>query len=64
MTAELPGGIPHLLGNLQVWCGDGPGRSRPLDEIDQQVISALTGSQADAGLAAHVAAGAREPCHG
>lgn len=131
-----PSGIHHLLGNLQLWCGDGPDadpssggpvtrwlygiawntpatreaaeqprsrhllgcsrgvgvrlvrdgqrpvgaaklatrpgqwltalddRSRPLAEIDQQVIRLLDSSQADAGLGAHVAAGTGEPVHG
>ena len=131
-----PCGIHHLLGNLQLWCGDGPhsdpgsggpvirwlygiawntpatreaaeqprsrhllgcsrgvgvrlvrdgqrpvsatelarrlgqwltaldDRSRPLAEIDQQVIQLLGSSQADAGLGAHVAAGAGEPVRG
>ena len=129
-------GIHHLLGNLQLWCSDGPDtdaspggpvtrwlygiawntprtrevaqqprsrhllgssrgvgirlvrddqqrvsaaelarrlgqwitalddRSRPLAEIDLQVIRLLSGSQTNAGLGAHVAAGAREPVHG
>jgi hypothetical protein len=39
-------------------------RSRPLSEIDQQLIGALDASQADAGLGAHVTACAGEPCHG
>ena len=128
------GQIHHLLGNLQLWCGDGPDtgpdepvtrwvygiawntpatreaaeqprsrhllgcsrgigirlvrdgqrpisaselarrlgqwitglddRSWPLAAIDQPVIRLLDGSQADAGLGAHVAADAREPAHG
>ncbi|MGH3191550.1 MAG: SUMF1/EgtB/PvdO family nonheme iron enzyme [Streptosporangiaceae bacterium] len=133
-----PGGIHHLLGNVQVWCGDGPGdaemvggpagrwlygiawntpatrqaaqqprsrhilgcsrsvgirlvrdrtarrpvpatglaarlaawisslddRSQTLSEIDQQLISAVDGSQADVRFSAHVAAGAGESRHG
>jgi hypothetical protein len=129
--------IHHLIGNLQVWCGDGPGdddlccgpatrwlhgaawntpdtpqeihrarwrhlagssrgigirlvrdgtqqpvsagglaerltawitgladRSRPLAEADQRLIQALSRSQADAGLSAHVTARPGEPRHG
>jgi hypothetical protein len=132
-----PSGIHHLLGNLQLWCGDGPSeeipaggpaarwlygiawntpatreaarqprwrhilgcsrgvgirlvrdgterpvpaaglasqladwidslgnRSRPLSEIDQQLIAALDVSQTDAGLGTHVAARAGEPRDG
>jgi hypothetical protein len=131
-----PSGIHHLLGNLQLWCGDGPDadtgsggpvtrwlygiawntpatreaaeqprsrhllgcsrgvgvrlvrdgqrqvgtaelasrlgqwlsalddRSRPVAEIDQQVIRLLDSSQADAGLGAHVGAGTGESVRG
>ena len=38
--------------------------SRPLAELDERLIGALGGSQADVGLRPHVAPGAGEPGHG
>jgi hypothetical protein len=56
-----PAGLAQRLGR---WINVLDDRSRPLDEIDHQVIRLLNDSQADAGLGAHVAASAGEPVHG
>jgi hypothetical protein len=46
------------------WIGRLADRSRPLAEIDEEVIRALDASQADGGLGSHVTAGAGKPRHG
>ena len=54
----------ELASQLAGWISDLGDRSRPLREIDQQLIEALGASQADVRLRAHVTAGPGEPCHG
>lgn len=61
---QQPVPVAALAGQLAAWISSLAGRSRPLSEIDQQLIGALAASQADAGLGAHVAAGAGESRHG
>ena len=61
---QQPVSAVELARRLGRWISALDDRSRPLDEIDQQVIRLLSGSQADAGLGAHVAASAGEPVRG
>jgi formylglycine-generating enzyme required for sulfatase activity len=61
---QQPVGAAELARRLGRWISALDDRSRPLAEIDQQVIRLLSGSQPDAGLGTHVAASAGEPVHG
>ena len=61
---QRPVRIDELATRLNAWIGSLADRSRPLAEIDGQLIGALDASQPDAGLGAHVAAGTGEPRHG
>ena len=54
----------ELACRLKAWIGRLADRSRPLAEIDEDLIRALDASQADSGLRSHVAASSGEPRHG
>jgi hypothetical protein len=54
----------ELACRLMAWIGRLGDRSRPLAEIDDELIRALDASQADSGLGSHVAASSGEPLHG
>jgi hypothetical protein len=54
----------ELACRLTAWTGRLADRSRPLAEIDEELIRALDASQADSGLGSHIAAGSGEPRHG
>jgi hypothetical protein len=54
----------ELACRLTAWIARLADRSRPLAEIDDELIRALDSSQADSGLGSHVAAGSGEPRHG
>ena len=54
----------ELACRLKTWIARLADRSRPLAEIDEELIRALDASQADSGLRSHVAAGSGEPRHG
>jgi hypothetical protein len=54
----------ELAERLAAWIASLADRSRPLAEIDEQLIRALDASQADGGFGSHVAAGAGEPGDG
>jgi hypothetical protein len=62
--SQRPVSIGELAARLAAWISSLADRSRPLAEIDEQLIRALDASQADGGLRSHVAAGAGEPFHG
>jgi hypothetical protein len=61
---QRPVSISDVAARLAAWTSSLADRSRPLAEIDEQLIRALDASQADGGLRSHVAAGAGEPRHG
>jgi hypothetical protein len=61
---QQPVSAAALATRLSQWISSLNNRSRPLAEIDQQVIELLGSSQADAGLGAHITSGAGEPVHG
>jgi hypothetical protein len=61
---QQPLSIGELAARLAGWISSLADRSRPLAEIDEQLICALDASQADAGLGAHITARAGEPGHG
>jgi hypothetical protein len=61
---QQPASTGGLAGCLAAWISSLADRSRPLAEIDGQLIRALDASQADSGLGSHIAAGAGEPGHG
>jgi Sulfatase-modifying factor enzyme 1 len=54
----------ELACRLTAWIGRLADRSRPLAEIDEELIRALDASQTDSGLGSHVAAGSGETRHG
>jgi len=62
--SQRPVSTGELAARLAAWISSLADRSRPLAEIDGQLIRALDASQADGGLGSHVAAGAGEPFHG
>jgi formylglycine-generating enzyme required for sulfatase activity len=62
--SQQPMRTRELAGRLAAWITSLADRSRPLAEIDEQLIRALDASQADSGLGSHVSAGAGEPRHG
>lgn len=59
-----PVSVGELARRLHAWISSLAGRSCSLAAADQRLIRALDGSQADAGLGSHVAAGTGEPRHG
>lgn len=61
---ERIGGTGELAGRLKAWIGRLADRSRPLAEIDDELIRALDASQADSGLVPHITACSGEPRHG
>jgi hypothetical protein len=61
---QLEVSTSELAWRLKTWIGRLADRSRPIAEIDEEVIQALDCSQADSGLEPHVAAGSGEPRHG
>jgi formylglycine-generating enzyme required for sulfatase activity len=62
--SQVPAGASELAARLAAWITALEDRSQPLAELDERVIGALGGSQANAGFGPHVAPGAREPGHG
>ena len=62
--SQRPVSIGALAARLAAWISSLADRSRPLAELDQQLIRALDASQADGGLGAYIAAGAGETRHG
>jgi hypothetical protein len=62
--ARRPVSARELASRLSAWVTGLTDRSRPLTETGQQLIRALSASQADAGLGAHVAPGPGEPRRG
>jgi hypothetical protein len=61
---QLAVSTSELACRLTAWVGRLADRSRPLAEIDEELIRALDASQADSGLGSHVAAGSGEARHG
>jgi formylglycine-generating enzyme required for sulfatase activity len=61
---QHPASPGELAGLLDAWISSLADRSGTLAGMDSRLIRALSGSQADAGLSAHVAASTGEPGHG
>jgi len=61
---HAPAGAAEMAPRLAAWITALEDRSQPLAVLDERVIGALGGSQADVRLRPHVAPGAGEPGHG
>lgn len=61
---QTPVRARELAARLADWINELGRRDQPLAELDEWLIRALTGSQANAGLRPHVAPGAGETSHG
>lgn len=62
--SQLAVSTGELACRMKAWIGRLADLSRPLAEIDEELIRALDASQSDSGLGSHVAAGSGEPRHG